>query len=100
MGMQTSNDPAVQAAAPHLPLPITFEEITAEWMTAALRQKAMDVTVHSAEIVDMVRGTTTKIRIRLELDEAARKAGIPELVILKGGFEPHSREVGMNQMFR
>ena len=82
------------------PLPITFEEITAEWLTAALRQKASEVTVRKAEIVDMVRGTTTKIRIRLELDEAGRNAGIPELVILKGGFEPHSREVGMNQMFQ
>jgi hypothetical protein len=48
----------------------------------------------------MVRGTTTKIRLRADLDEAGRKAGIPELLILKGGFEAHSRHVGMNQMFR
>jgi hypothetical protein len=98
--MQTSADHAARAADSHFPLPITFEEITAEWLTAALRQKAPGVTVRKSAIVDMVRGTTTKIRIRLELDEAGKQAGIPELVILKGGFEPHSREVGMNQMFQ
>lgn len=90
----------MQPSTAHFPLPITFEEITADWLTAALRQKAPEVTVRTAEIVDMVRGTTTKIRIRLELDEAGREAGIPDLIILKGGFEPHSREVGMNQMFQ
>lgn len=98
--MQISADQAARAADSHFPLPITFEEITAEWLTAALRQRASGVTVRKSEIVDMVRGTTTKIRIRLELDEAGKQAGIPELVILKGGFEPHSREVGMNQMFQ
>lgn len=84
----------------HFPLPITFEEITPQWLTAALRQKAPGITVRDSKIVNMVRGTTTKIRIKLELDEAAKQAGIPQLIILKGGFEHHSREVGMNQMFQ
>ena len=83
----------------HFPLPITFEEITPEWLTAALRIRQPGVTVRGVEIVDMVRGTTTKIRLRLDLDEAGKKAGIPEIVILKGGFEEHSRAVGMDQMF-
>ena len=75
------------------PLPITIEEITCEWLTAALRCKAPDVTVRAVEVVDIIHGTCTKIRLRLEMDQAGKRAGIPETVILKGGFEPHSRDM-------
>ncbi|MFA7603290.1 MAG: phosphotransferase [Novosphingobium sp.] len=85
--------------ASHFPLPVTTAEITPEWLTAALRVRAPGVTVRAIETIDTVHGTTTKIRLRLDLDEAGRRAGIPEIVILKGGFEPHSRAVGMDQMF-
>lgn len=82
-----------------LPLPVDLAQITPQWLTAALRVRSPGITVHSAQIVDMVRGTTTKVRLRLELDDSGREAGIPQVVILKGGFEPHSRAVGMDQMF-
>jgi aminoglycoside/choline kinase family phosphotransferase len=77
----------------HLPLPIAIDEITRDWLTAAFRTKAPGVTVRAFEIVDVVRSTCTKIRLRLDLDEAGRSAGIPERVILKGGFEAHAREL-------
>lgn len=79
------------------PLPSTLEEITAEWLTAALRSQAPDVTVRGFEIVDEIRGTSTKLRVRLDLDEAGKRAGIPETVIIKGGFESHSP--GMYYMY-
>ncbi len=79
---------------PYLPLPISFEEITPQWLTAALRTRAPGITVLGAQIVDIAHSTTTKVRLRLEVDEAGRRAGIPELVILKGGFEAHSRGLG------
>jgi hypothetical protein len=82
----------------HLPLPISTEEITPDWLTAALRIRAPGVTVRGVEIVDISHSTTTKIRLRLERDEDALRAGIPELVILKGGFEPHSRNVEITNM--
>lgn len=75
----------------HRPLPITIEEINREWLTAALRTKAPGVTVRDFQIVDLIRSTTTKLRLKLQLDEAGQRAGIPESVILKGGFEAHSR---------
>src|SRR5687767_10995675 len=75
----------------HLPLPITIEEIDRNWLTSALRVKAPDVTVRDFEIVDVNHGTCTKIRLRLDLDEVGKLAGIPETVILNGGFESHSR---------
>lgn len=79
------------ATPDYFPLPVTTEAITAEWLSTALRQKAPGVTCNKVEIVDFIRGTSTKIRLRLDMDDAGKKAGIPELVILKGGFEPHSR---------
>jgi hypothetical protein len=79
-------------------MPITLEEITADWLTGALRIRAPGVTVRGAEVVDVIHSTTTKIRLRLDMDEAGRRAGIPELVILKGGFEPHSRNVEITNM--
>lgn len=74
-----------------LPLPMTLAEITPAWLTQALRLHHPDATVRGAEVVDVNHGTCTKVRLSLELDDAARAAGIAERVILKGGFEPHSR---------
>jgi hypothetical protein len=82
----------------YFPLPTTVEELTPEWLTAALRQRSPQAVVHGLEVVELMRSTSTKIRLRLDLDEATRRAGIPELVILKGGFEAHSRNVGMANM--
>jgi hypothetical protein len=78
----------------HRPLPVALEQITRDWLTAALRTRAPDVTVQDFKIVNVVHSTTTKVRLKLDVDEAGKRAGIPDLVILKGGFEPHSRELG------
>lgn len=75
------------------PLPLTLEEITPEWLTRALRTRAPDVTVRDVEVADIIRGTCTKIRLRLDLDQAGKDAGIPDMVYLKGGFEEHSRKL-------
>lgn len=83
--------------AVHRPMPMTIEGIDCDWVNAALRVKAPDITVRDVEVVDMIRGTSTKIRLRLDLDEAGRRAGIPETVIVKGGFEDHSP--GMHYMY-
>lgn len=76
-----------------LPLPITVGEITPEWITAALRTRVPDVTITGLEVVDVVDTTTTKVRLRLDRDARAIDAGIPELVIVKGGFQAHGREL-------
>jgi Ecdysteroid kinase-like family len=78
---------------PVLPLPIQIEDIDSAWLTAALRTQTQEVTVRKVEVVDINHGTCTKIRLKLDLDDAGRRAGIPEFVILKGGFESHSRDM-------
>lgn len=73
------------------PLPTEIEDLTADWLTEALRVWQPGVTVRHSEVLDVNNGTCTKIRIALDMDEAGKAAGIPERVMLKGGFEPHSR---------
>lgn len=73
------------------PLPVTIEALTPEWLQSALRVKYPEITLHGARLLDINHGTCTKIRFELDIDEAGKAAGIPERVILKGGFEPHSR---------
>ena len=76
-----------------LPLPLELDDIDSAWLTAALRTRVPDVTVETVTVVDINRGTCTKVRLRLQMNEAGRRAGIPEIVMLKGGFEPHSRNM-------
>ena len=75
------------------PLPIELDAIDCSWLTAALHTRAPGVTVKAMKVVDINRGTCTKVRLQLEMDDAGRRAGIPEIVMLKGGFEPHSRDM-------
>lgn len=75
------------------PLPVEIEEIDKAWLTTALRTRRPQVEVRGFEIVDMIRGTCTKIRLRLDLANNPADDPIPETVILKGGFEPHSRDM-------
>lgn len=73
------------------PLPTNLAEITPAWLDAALKVNNPGVSVRDAEILDVNNGTCTKVRVRLDMDAAGKAAGIPERVMLKGGFEAHSR---------
>lgn len=77
-------------------LPETIGEIDRDWLTAALRQRAPRAAVRRFEILDVIHGTSTKVRLGLDLEQDPN-APIPPTVILKGGFEPHSR--GMDFMY-
>ncbi len=76
-----------------LPLPLAIEDITPQWLTQSLASRYPGVVVEHSEIVDIISGTCTKVRLKLTVNRAGQEAGIPETVILKGGFEPHSREM-------
>ncbi len=79
------------ASTDPLPLPVEISGLTTAWLEAALRRRYPDVRLLGSAVLDVNHGTCTKLRIALELDAAGKAAGIPERVILKGGFEPHSR---------
>ena len=78
---------------PLFPIPRKIEEIDREWLTAALRVNAPDVTVLDFRILDVFNATSTSIRLLLTLDDEGRRAGIPDYVYLKGGFQEHSQKL-------
>src|SRR5690349_10955076 len=75
------------------PLPATVEAIDRPWLTAALAAQTPGVEVLGFTVEDVFNATSTSIRLRLELNEAGLRAGIPENVYVKGGFQAHSREL-------
>lgn len=72
-----------------LPLPLTPRAVDADWLTRAIHQTLPLVTITDAQIVDIMPGTSTKIRMRVSATgEGANRLG--ETFIVKGGFEEHS----------
>src|SRR6218665_1346121 len=72
------------------PLPLVAEEITAEWLTEVLQEHHAGVEVETAQVRDIINGTSTKIRVALTYNEKGRAMGLPDTMIVKGGFESHS----------
>lgn len=77
----------------NLPLPMTLEEVTTDWLAAALRAHDPAIELRDSELVGEIRGTCTKLRYRLDMNDAGAKAGVSPSVIVKTGFEPHSAEM-------
>ena len=76
---------------PWRPLPHSVEEITPQWLTAALSSNAPGLEVKSCKITGERHGFTSLIFVTLELNEAARKAGVHENIVIKGGFRSFAR---------
>ncbi|MGF6471148.1 hypothetical protein OKW50_007278 [Paraburkholderia youngii] len=79
-------------------LPVTVGEVTAAWLTSALGFRFSGVEVLSCEHVDVLPGTSTKVRVALEYNDAGHAMALPSRMIVKGGFEEHSPS--MKEMYR
>jgi aminoglycoside phosphotransferase (APT) family kinase protein len=77
-----------------LPLPITVPAVDAAWLTAALSQRQPGVRVLESHVVNVIYGTSTKIRVALRYNEVGQQAQLPSTLIVKGGFEEHSPAFG------
>lgn len=82
----------------HVAIPRTADGVTAAFLTEALAARAPGAEVREAVVMERIRGASTKLRMRLDLNEAARSAGIPRRIIVKAGFEDHS--AGMDEVYR
>ena len=72
-------------------LPLTPDQITAEWLTGALQERHPGVCVTGLETVEIIPGTSTKIRIRpVYRQDRDIPVDLPVTLIVKGGFESHS----------
>lgn len=74
------------------PLPLTIEEISAEWLSAALSNWTPRTRVAAIEEMNVIRGTATKILLRLRYDEKPPN-GPPERLCLKAGFDEALRAI-------
>src|SRR5690349_13385966 len=75
------------ASRPDLPLPVRPEQVTRSWLEAALAVDRPGLRLRAGEVVDVIRGTSTKIRVRIDPDPPH---DLPTTLIVKGGFEDHS----------
>ncbi|WP_233810345.1 ecdysteroid 22-kinase family protein [Paraburkholderia sp. HP33-1] len=74
-------------------LPLQVEEVTSSWLTSALARSHEGVVVESLAIDDVMYGTATKVRVRPAYNARGRELGLPESLIVKGGFVPEYRNL-------
>ncbi|MCU1594872.1 MAG: putative aminoglycoside phosphotransferase, partial [Frankiales bacterium] len=67
-------------------LPRHLDQVTPAWLTSALAQKYPGIVVRDWEVVETKNSHTTKLRVRLDLNEVGVAAGIPEQVCLKANW--------------
>jgi hypothetical protein len=76
------------------PLPLTAEDVTAAWLSAGLRTRWPGVVVTQVEPVQIIEGTATKVRLRLDYGAHTRRDGLPDHLCVKGGFGAHREYLG------
>ena len=78
------------------PLPNLIEGVTPEWLTAELDLRYPGAKVNGWEVLDFINSHTTKLRLKLDLNDAAREAGLAERVCLKGNWAVDLEAVGQH----
>ncbi len=68
------------------PLPRRLDEVTPQWLTRLLAQRWPGIVVHSFDEIECKNSHTTKLRVRLHLNDIGLAAGIPEQVCLKANW--------------
>jgi hypothetical protein len=68
-------------------VPETPAGFTPDYLTQAMQQRVPGLVVESAELVDKISGASSKLRMRIRTN----RNDIPNSIIVKGGFEAHSR---------
>lgn len=69
-----------------LALPQDLKGLNSEWLSAALSCHYPGVEVTAAEVDGVIAGTASKVRLRLEYNQAGRQSGLPPTLYAKGGF--------------
>lgn len=64
-------------------IPVSYEAITPEWMTAILCRNAPSAEVRRVRLGDVDGGTSNRRRIYIEYNEAGKAAGLPTSVFCK-----------------
>jgi aminoglycoside/choline kinase family phosphotransferase len=72
-------------------LPLTIDEITPAWLTSALGERYPGTQVNDIEIVEVILGTSTKIRLRAEYARPLGPGRPSSTLCVKGGFDERAR---------
>lgn len=78
-------------------LPRSVEQLTPEWLTAALGIKRPGVCVNSVKQDRIIWGSATKVFLTLGYDGDSQ--GLPSSVCVKGGFDERSRAFGLGAAY-
>lgn len=70
-------------------LPLDYLYITTDWLSRTLQLEYPDLILNDMEVVEIILGHDTKMRIKLDLNRAGIDAGIPQHVCLKGNLMGH-----------
>ncbi|MFT4920204.1 MAG: hypothetical protein ACI8RU_002838 [Zhongshania aliphaticivorans] len=72
-------------------IPKNIKEVSPEWLSEVLApQHGAGIKIHDVEIVNVFEGTSSRIRVRIERNEAAIAAGIPEYLCVKANWTEHA----------
>ena len=82
------------------PLPLTVEDVTREWLETALQRNFPAVRIEQLEIVDVIWGTATKVRVLVRYADPSADDGPPEALCIKACLDERIRALGMGQAYR
>ena len=74
----------------------TVDEITPAWLTRMLQATHPGARVTGCDVLQVIGGTATKVRLRLDLDPAM---GVPPTLWLKAGFEAGSQSEHLRTIY-
>jgi hypothetical protein len=63
-----------------------FRQLSADWLTTALRAQYPAIAVERCKISKIVVGCSAKVWVELEFDDRGKAAGLPSSLIVKSGF--------------
>ncbi|MFA5496155.1 MAG: phosphotransferase [Porticoccaceae bacterium] len=67
-------------------LPWSKDEVTPQWLTSVFQNRYPGVVVESMEELQFIDSHTSKLRMKLQFNQAGREAGLPDQVCLKSNF--------------
>jgi hypothetical protein len=70
-------------------LPMTVEEVTAEWLTEALQERYPGAEVTRLEHGKFISGTGSKLQLKPTYNQKGQDYGLPPSLFAKGGFDWH-----------
>jgi hypothetical protein len=68
------------------PLPRSVDDVTPQWLTGMLAQRYSGIVVRDFETIELKQSHTSKLRVRLDLNEVGVAAGIADRVCLKSNW--------------